>query len=87
MLGVNVGAGEHEIRLKYSPEGFTNGVIISGSALTLLLMLIILEYVSKKKKKTVKAEAIAPADNITEEVSAPEVTDEKPESDDSIPRD
>ena len=87
MLGAEVGAGEHEITLKYSPEGFSNGVIISGVSLAALLGLAAAEYVYRKNKKRRIAEAAVSEIAETESAPIPEVTNEKPESDDGLPRD
>ncbi|MBQ8350290.1 MAG: YfhO family protein [Ruminococcus sp.] len=56
MLGVRVSAGEHDIRLKYVPEGFTEGVLISGASLAVILLLIWFESKKKKKKLAALAE-------------------------------
>ncbi|MCM1132362.1 MAG: YfhO family protein [Ruminococcus flavefaciens] len=50
MLGVEVGAGNHEIVLKYTPDGFTLGLIISGEALLALIIALVIENILKKKK-------------------------------------
>lgn len=91
MLGADINAGEHEITLKFSPDGFDKGVIISGTSLAALLALIAAEYYYRRKKK--QKAAMMPVsvpvvtDGEMEDVSAPEVTNEKPESDDGLPRD
>lgn len=41
-VGVRLSKGEHEIILKYMPEGFVAGSIVSGAALALFLLLCIL---------------------------------------------
>jgi uncharacterized membrane protein YfhO len=51
MLGAEVGAGEHEIVLKYSPDGFRTGLVISGASLLVLLGLAFAEYMNRKNKK------------------------------------
>ena len=56
MLGVKVSAGEHDIRLKYVPEGFIGGVIISGTSLAVILLLIWFESRRKKKRLAALAE-------------------------------
>ena len=48
MLGVKVDSGEHEVLLKYSPEGFKLGLIISGGALLLFILLVFMERKSRK---------------------------------------
>ncbi len=52
MLGVEVDSGNHEIVLKYSPDGFTLGLIISGVALLILILAVIGENIFKKSKIT-----------------------------------
>ncbi len=52
MLGVEAEAGNHEIVLKYSPDGFTLGLIISGVALLILIIAVISESILKKYVKT-----------------------------------
>lgn len=51
MLGVKLSAGEHTIVLKYTPEGFAAGVVISVSAVVLLITVIWFENKRRKKKK------------------------------------
>lgn len=48
MLGVEVDSGEHEVLLKYSPEGFKLGLIISGGALLLFILAVFIERKLKK---------------------------------------
>lgn len=55
MLGVEAPAGQHEIELKYTPEGFVVGVIASGGA---LLLFIVFVFVDKKKKNKITAEPV-----------------------------
>ena len=52
MLGVEVDSGNHEIVLEYSPDGFTLGLIISGTALLILILAVIGENILKKSKRT-----------------------------------
>ena len=41
MLGVKAGTGEHDIRIEYTPEGFTLGVIISFISAALVLLMVL----------------------------------------------
>lgn len=50
MLGVEAEAGNHEVVLKYSPDGFKLGLIISGIALLILILSIISESMLRKLK-------------------------------------
>ena len=50
MLGAEVSAGEHTIRLEYYPEGFVPGVIISIAALTVTGGIMWFERKRRKKK-------------------------------------
>lgn len=93
MLGAEIGAGEHEIRLKYSPEGFDKGLIISGAAALLMLILLFDDFSRRKKRKNraLRAQSGAGAyedlqNNNTDDI-LPEVTDEEPEGHDGVPRD
>lgn len=52
MLGVDADAGNHEIVLKYSPDGFSLGLIISGTAFLLMIIAVISESIFKKSRKT-----------------------------------
>ena len=88
MLGAKVSAGSHEIRLEYSPEGFRLGLLISAGALALFLLFAAVGALRKKKRAAQKAEeASAPQKNsgTMDDVAAPEVEDEKPESNDGVP--
>ena len=94
MLGAEVGAGEHEITLKYVPEGFDKGLIISGAAALLLLILLFDDFSRRKKRKmrALLAEKEAKAhenlqNNHMDDAFTMEVTNEEPEGHDGIPRD
>ncbi len=50
MLGAEVSAGEHTIRLEYYPEGFIPGVIVSFAALTVSGGIMWFERKRRKKK-------------------------------------
>lgn len=94
MLGAEVGAGEHEIRLKYSPEGFDKGLIISGAAALLLLILLFDDFSRRKKRKmrALRAQQEAEANvklqnNDMDDVFVTEDINEEPEGHDGVPRD
>ena len=55
MTGVKVAAGEHTVKLEYTPEGFVPGIIISGTALIATGALIWFELRRKKKKSAAPA--------------------------------
>ncbi len=61
MLGVNASAGEHEIELRYAPDGFVVGLIASGSALLLFVAFAFVE--SKRKKKAASEPAVVTFDS------------------------
>lgn len=64
MLGAEIGPGEHEIELRYFPEGLVSGLVISCSAAALLLLLLLSDISRKRRKKRAAAEAPAePGDN------------------------
>lgn len=48
-LGINIPAGEHEITIRYTPDGFMAGSIVSGAALFMLTGLGISRLFPKKK--------------------------------------
>lgn len=56
MMGVNVSAGEHEIELKYAPDGFYVGLMAGIAAVLLFVLFAVLEA----KKKKAPAESTAP---------------------------
>lgn len=56
MLGTEISSGHHEIVLKYSPDGFRTGLLISGGSVILLIVLVLCDRRSRKKKNTVIAE-------------------------------
>jgi hypothetical protein len=55
MLGVEVSAGEHDIRLEYIPEGFVSGMIISSVSFVLTGTLIWFEIKRRRKKAAAAA--------------------------------
>lgn len=50
MLGAEISAGEHEIRLEYVPEGFPSGLVLSTASAALIGVTIWFEEKRKKKK-------------------------------------
>ena len=50
-LGIHVPAGEHEITIKYTPDGFVLGAFASGAAVFMLMGLTIGYFLPKKDKK------------------------------------
>lgn len=102
MLGADIAAGEHEILLKYSPDGFKTGLIVSFGSLGLLILFVWLDQRRRKYAPAAEAVEIAendefweiveiieePAESVgDEEQEIPEEENEKSESDDSIQRD
>lgn len=51
MTGVNVSRGTHRIEFRYSPEGFTAGMIASSAGVLIWLTVLIMEYLRGKKKQ------------------------------------
>ncbi len=97
MTGADVTAGEHEILLKYSPDGFKTGLIVSFGSLGLLILFACLD--SRRRKNAPAAEVAVnddfgeiieiieePGENGApgEEKEIPEESNEKSESDDGI---
>ncbi len=95
MMGAKLDAGEHEIRIKYAPEGFHLGLCISAAALALFILLALLDL-RKKQKQPAPENTQLPSDAAADDTepncedSAPELSKpeedkiEKPESDDSV---
>lgn len=88
MMGAKIKAGKHDIELRYSPEGFVPGLIISISALLLMILCIVLErYFRKRRAEKAEAERlalIAAAVPTPEELAASSVIyDQGSESDDA----
>lgn len=86
MLGAEIPAGEHELRLEYTPEGFALGCAVSAAMLTLFLLLCLLD---RKRRKTMAAEKAAEEEAKDGEEKAPagDGEEKKSESMDSIPGD
>ncbi len=76
MLGVKANAGSHEIVLKYSPDGFTLGLIISGTALFVLVMAVVFENILRKsRKKEVSENAESQSDDGLQRDELPRISD------------
>ncbi|MBQ8961412.1 MAG: YfhO family protein [Ruminococcus sp.] len=88
MLGARVSSGSHEVRLEYSPEGFRLGLLISGGALALFLLLAAAGALRRRRKSSPKPAEEEPSPEKepakTDEIPAPEVDDEKSESNDGL---
>lgn len=94
MLGVKASAGKHEIVLKYSPDGFKEGIIIGFGALFLFILFAYLDSRrnkkallqtenSEEKNKEEKTEETAEdvvTEEKSEEVTNAEASDEAPEA-------
>lgn len=66
MLGAEIPAGEHDITIKYTPEGFVPGVIATGTAAALCVVIAIID---RKRRK----------DQPEEPDNTPDPTDSEPE--------
>ncbi len=77
MLGAEVDAGEHTIRLEYYPEGFVPGVIISFAALTATGSIMWIERKRKKKKPEETSEDKIEAGDDPDEKTGSEKAEEK----------
>ena len=80
MLGVKAEGGTHEITLKYSPDGFTAGLIVSGGA---LLLFVVFAFVDMKKKRRTAESAATEPEAETEEISA-EAAEEDSEEESAV---
>ncbi|MBP5363463.1 MAG: YfhO family protein [Ruminococcus sp.] len=70
MLGAEIGPGEHEIELKYFPDGLGKGIIISISATFLFILLVVAGNARKKHKKATPTAIIQNvSNNETEDVT------------------
>lgn len=60
MLGAKIKAGKHDIVLRYYPEGFITGLIISIASLLLMIVCIVLEgYFRRRRAARAEAERLA----------------------------
>ena len=70
MLGAEIGPGEHEIELKYFPDGLGKGIIISISATFLFILLVVAGNARKKHRKATPTSIIQNvSNNETEDVT------------------
>ena len=70
MLGAEIGPGEHEIELKYFPDGLGKGIIISISATFLFILLVVAGNARKKHRKATPTAIIQNvSNNETEDVT------------------
>ncbi len=70
MLGVNVSAGQHEIRLKYIPEGFTVGLAATGGAILMFILFAFIDSRKKKKINTAEPTELTVKNNKMDDISA-----------------
>ena len=83
MLGAEIGPGEHEVELRYFPDGLGKGIVISVSAAIAFLLLLSADNARKKRRRARLAAALPEEnDNETEDVK-----NEEPQGDDRLPRD
>ncbi|MCQ2490181.1 MAG: YfhO family protein [Ruminococcus sp.] len=69
MLGAEIGPGEHEVELRYFPDGLGTGIIISLSAAAVSLLLLAAEKAGKKRRRARREAAVsADSNNGTEDV-------------------
>ena len=72
MMGARVSAGKHDIEIRYIPEGFIQGLLISIASLLLVILTIVLERYFRKRKAAKAAAAAAKIAAQEAEVPAPE---------------
>jgi len=95
MCGIDLTEGTHTVRLKYSPKGFTGGMIMFLASVGILVLLYLWERKHPKQLATVPATETTPSEpekktNFTEETSQNDVeemsdfTEESPNHDDEI---
>ncbi len=77
MLGARIPAGQHEIELKYIPEGFIPGTTATGISVVLCG---VIAFFDKKKKKNGVPEETAPETDKPEEMEDALLSGEKDES-------
>ena len=63
MLGAELAPGEHEVELRYFPDGLDKGLVISGAAAVIFILLLI----SKKKKKKRRSSAVSAPEEAPDE--------------------
>lgn len=55
MLGVRADAGEHDIRIEYTPEGFTLGAAISFLSALFIMLIALAEHQRRKRRRNYAA--------------------------------
>ena len=79
MLGVNLTAGEHDIRIEYVPEGFVPGAAATGVSAVLCVGIAVFDFKRRKKRKSDNPESddeiIETAEEVTTEAESDEVTE------------
>lgn len=53
-VGIKLTAGEHDIKLKYAPPGFTVGVLVTAVSVLAFVVLCVFDLIRKKKEKTMQ---------------------------------
>lgn len=76
MLGIRLDEGEYEIELKYSPEGFTAGIIISVVCLSAFVILIIFNRRRKKSGKVIYDLILSPEERKEQGIEKENATQE-----------
>ena len=70
MLGAEIGPGEHEIELRYFPDGLAKGIVISVAAAIAFLLLTAAERAANKRRAArLAAKAAADNNNETEDTA------------------
>lgn len=63
MLGAEIGPGEHEIELRYFPDGLGKGIIVSLSAILAFILLVAADKARKKRRKAHPATTVPEYNN------------------------
>ncbi|MDE7137813.1 MAG: YfhO family protein [Ruminococcus sp.] len=90
MLGVKLGAGQHSIKLKYTPEGLVAGIAVSCTAMLLCGAVVFFDIKRRKKKRSQQDLSESETDNeeISEDIqiniNETEAENAESESDDSL---
>ena len=59
LIGVPLTAGDHDIEMRFVPEGLVTGIIFTAAGLVALFLIIMLEKMDKKADEKQKAEEAA----------------------------
>lgn len=86
MLGVKLSAGQHSIKLEYTPEGFVTGIAVSCTALILCGVVVFFDIKRRKKKERQQnlSENETEDEETTEDINETEAENAESESNDSI---